>query len=292
METRILHYFLTVAKTRNITQAAQQLHITQPTLSRQLKQLEDQLGTPLFIRGKREITLTVAGQILERQAKKILMMIAQTQEEIKLSNQQQLSGSINLGCVESNVTYFVDDLIAQFQAQYPLVKINNYSADGDDLKAQMDEDFLDLSFLIEPIEAAKYHYISLPIYEKWGLYVNQNHPLAQKQTLTADDLADYPLILPRRSIVQNELSAVIGIDVDKLNVKMTLNLSSNAFPLVEKYNYCLFSIGGIGKLNLYPNITFIPFENYFRTGHGLAWRKNSHYSAAVKTFIDFVKEHV
>ena len=292
METRILKYFLTVAKMQNITRAAQELHITQPTLSRQLKQLEDELGTQLLIRGKREITLTAEGKMLEHRAQDILTLINQTTNEIQSFNHHELSGTINLGYVESNVSFFVDDLIAEFQTKYPLVKFQTYSAIGDDIKDKIDTGILDLGFVITPIETAKYNYFSLPIYERYGVFVNQKHPLAHQPTITADDLEDYPIIYPWRNILQNELSAVVGLDLQKLNIKITANLSPNSLPLVHQHDYCMLGIDSISSFNPYNDIVFVPFENYLQTSHRLIWRKNHHYSELIMTFIEFVKHHV
>ena len=292
METRILKYFLTVAKMQNITRAAQRLHITQPTLSRQLKQLEDELGAQLLIRGKREVTLTAEGKVLARKAQDILALITQTTNEIHNFNHHELSGTINLGYVESHVSFFVDDLIAEFQNQYPHVKFQTYSATGDDLKDKIDTGLLDLGFVVTPIETAKYKCFNLPIYERLGAFVNCNHPLANKQTINADDLANFPIIYPWQNILQDELQAVIGLDPQKLNIKITANLSPNSLPLIHKHNYCLLGIGSIGRFNPYDDIVFIPFENYLRTSHVLIWRKNHHYSELVMTFIKFVKQHV
>lgn len=292
METRILNYFLTVAKMRNITHAAQKLHITQPTLSRQLKQLEDEMGTQLLIRGKREVTLTPEGKMLEHRAQDILTLIDQTTNEIHNFNQHELSGTINLGYVESNVSFFVDDLIAKFQKEHPLVKFHTFSAFGDDIKDKLDTGILDIGFVITPIETAKYHYFNLPIYERWGIFVNQSHPLSQKQNVTADDLQDYPIIYPWRNILQNELNSVVGLDPRKLNIKVTTNLSPNSLPLIDKYDYCMLGINSISRFNPYANIVFVPFENYLQTSHVLIWRKNHHYSELISTFIDFVKHHV
>ncbi len=292
METRILKYFLTVAKTQNITHAAQRLHITQPTLSRQLKQLEAELGVQLLIRGKRTVTLTPAGQALEHRAQDILTLLDQTTTELHTLNHQELSGTINLGYVESNVSFFVDDLIATFQGEHPLVQFHAFSAIGDDIKDKLNTGILDLGFVINPIETAKYHCLELPIYERYGAFVNQDHPLAKKQTITVPDLADYPIIYPWRSLLQNELNSVVGLDPNKLNIKITANLAPNILPLVRKYNYCLLAIAGVSKFNPYPDITFVPFENYLQTPHKLIWRKNHHYSAAVKAFIDFASREI
>lgn len=292
METRVLKYFLTVAKMQNITHAAQKLHITQPTLSRQLKQLEDELGVQLLIRGKREITLTAEGRMLEHHARDILTLIDQTTSEIQNFNQHELNGTINLGYVESKVSFFVDDLIADFQKQFPHVKFQTYSAIGDDIKDKIDTGILDLGFVITPIETAKYHCFDLPLYERYGIFVNQTHPLAHKSTITVDDLGDYPIIYPWRNILQNELSAVVGLDPQKLNIKITANLSPNSLPLVHQSNYCMLGIDSISRFNPYDNVVFIPFENYLQTSHQLIWRKNYHYSKLITTFIDFVKQHV
>lgn len=152
METRVLKYFLTVAKMQNITHAAQKLHITQPTLSRQLKQLEDELGAQLLIRGKREITLTAEGRMFEHHARDILTLINQTTSEIQNFNQHELSGTINPGYVESKVSFFVDDLIADFQKQFPHVKLQTYSAIGNDIKDKIATGILDLGFVITQLK--------------------------------------------------------------------------------------------------------------------------------------------
>lgn len=292
METRILKYFLTVAHTKNITQAANLLHITQPTLSRQLKQLETELNAQLIIRGKREISLTAKGKILERQSQLILNIINQTKDEIQSFDQHALNGTIHLGYVESNITFFVNNLIAQFQKANPLVKFQTYSAIGDDIKERIDNGTLDIGFVITPIETAKYNYFKLPITDQWGIFVNQQHPLAHYQNITANDLQNYPLIYPWRNILQDELQSSIGLDPSKLNIKIIANLSSNSFPLVHQFNYCMLGIQSINRFNPYHDINFIPFKNRLRASHGLIWQKNHRYSDLTMEFIHFVKQRV
>lgn len=292
METRILKYFLTVARTRNITHAAQKLHITQPTLSRQLKQLETELNVQLMVRGGREVTLTPAGHALAYRAQDILTLLDQATTEVHSLNHQELSGTINLGYVESNVSFFVDDLIAAFQDKHPLVQFHTFSAIGDDIKEKLDTGVLDIGFVITPIETAKYHHLTLPIYERWGIFVNKKHPLARYSEVTAADLKDYPIIYPWRSILQNELNSVVGLDPRKLNIKVTANLLPNSLPLVHQHNYCMLGIDSISRFNPYDDVIFIPFENYLQTSHELIWRKNHHYPAVIKKFIGFVNQEI
>lgn len=292
METRILKYFLTVAHTKNITQAANLLHITQPTLSRQLKQLETELNAKLLIRGKREITLTAQGKILERQAKTLLQVINQTKEEIQNFDLNSLNGTIRIGYVESNASFFINDTIAQFQKKHPLVKFQTYSAIGDDIKNQIDNGILDIGIVITPIETAKYHYFQLPITDQWGIFVNQQHPLAHYQNIMVTDLKNYPIIYPWRNILQDELQSVIGLNPQTLNVKIIANLPSNSLQFVHQFNYCMLGIQSINRFNPYQDVKFIPFKNSFQTCHGLIWQKNHHYSNLINSFIEFVKYHV
>lgn len=290
METRILKYFLTVAHTKNITQAAKLLHITQPTLSRQLKQLETELNAQLIIRGKREITLTAQGKILERQSQTLLKVINQTKEEIQNFDQNSLNGTISIGYVESSASFFINNVIAQFQEKHPLVKFQTYSAIGDDIKDRIDNGLLDLGVVITPIETAKYHYFKLPITDQWGVFVNQRHPLAHYQNITVTDLKDYPIIYPWRNILQDELQSVVGLDPKKLNVKIIANLPSNSLPFIHQFNYCMLGIQSISHFNPYQDVKFIPFKNSFQPSHGLIWQKNRHYSDLILQFINFVKQ--
>lgn len=179
MELRVLRYFLTVARVENITHAATILHVTQPTLSRQLADLEKNLETQLFIRGKSKITLTEAGMLLRQRAEEILTLADKTEKEFKDQN-NLVGGTISIGSVESLTSNVILQLLKDFNMEYPQVKYHIYSGTGDDIKERIDKGLLDVGILLEPIHIEKYDFIRLPQKERWGVLMKTSSPLAQK----------------------------------------------------------------------------------------------------------------
>lgn len=289
METRLLKYFLVTAHTGNITKAANLLHITQPTLSRQLQDLENQLQTALFVRQKSGIVLTPAGLIFQKRANAMLAFLEETKNELS-SLKQQPTATLRLGIVESSISYLVTDLIAQFQKRYPLVKFSLYDADGDDLKEKLDNNQLDLIFLIRPIEAEKYHFFSLPATEQWGVYLAKNDPLATKKQLQPQDLKNHRVLLPRRKIVQDELDLILK-EAD-LNIAGYINLGANGILLVKKHHYALVSIASLQKLINPSQLTFVTFEPKLTSGHVVAWSKQKEPSQILQRFLKFINDNI
>jgi len=291
METRMLTNFIVLTRVGNITQAANELHTTQPTLSRQLKDLEEEVGAQLFIRGKRSITLTDAGVLFEQRAQKILNIVAQTTTDI----QQQttgLAGNLRIGCVESKISTHVADWLADFQHQHPNIHFSLFSADGNSIRAQMDRGELDVGFLLEPIESAKYHAHSIPVTETWGLIMAHDAPLASHKVVTGADLTDLPLIGPRRQIVQNQIATWLRVDSDSLNFRGDHNLENNVVPLMVNHGY--YDIGIDGVLDFYRNhqLAFVPFSPASQTRHTMIWRKTHTPSPITQAWIDFVVSQV
>lgn len=289
METRLLKYFLVTAHTGNITKAANLLHITQPTLSRQLQDLEAQLQTTLFVRQKSGITLTPAGLIFQKRANAMLAFLEETKNELS-SLKQQPTATLRLGIVESSVSHLITDLIAQFQVRYPLVKFCLYDADGDDLKEKLDNNQLDLIVLIRPIEAEKYHFLSLPVTERWGVYLSQNDPLATKKHLAPADLKNHQVLLPRRKIVQDELDLILKNA--NLNIAGYVNLAANGILLVKKHHYALLSIASLQELINPAQLTFVAFKPQLTSDHVVAWSKQKEPSEILQRFITFIAENV
>ena len=289
METRVLKYFLEVAKRNNITQAAEHLHITQPTLSRQIIELEKELGVQLFDREKRQMRLNKAGALFQQRAATILTLLDQTESEL-VNTQNELSGTINLGVVESAVANFIMQAVADFQDQYPAVRFNIFDGDGDTLRERLDQSLCDLIALIEPVEAAKYNYFSLPVREKWGLIMRKDDPLAKRQTIMAHDLYQLPLIVGRRNIVRDDILDGLHLDPQKLDWKIQINLPQNSRDLLLSGKY--YHLGIYGVLEKYHDdrLTFVPFSPERTTGHLLAWRKNIQLTPVVEKFLQFVAE--
>ena len=181
METRLLRYFLTVAHEENITRAAEVLHITQPTLSRQLVQLEEETGVTLFIRGKRKITLTPEGMLLRRRAEEILSLVDKTEKEL-LQQDALVEGTISIGCGELNSVNLLAQIIKDFKALYPKVKFNLHTGNSDRLKEQLEQGLIDIALLLEPVSIEKYDFLRLPVKERWGVIMPTGCALAAKKS--------------------------------------------------------------------------------------------------------------
>lgn len=289
MDIRVLKYFLTVANVGNITKAAEILHITQPTLSRQLMDLEEELGTRLFIRGKRQITLTDSGLLFQQRVKEIISLLDKTERD--LAEQKDLIGGVvSIGCVESTVSRALPELLEEFSNRHPRVQYELYSADGDDIREKLDRGNIDIGIFLEPIEAAKYEYIRLPYEEKWGILMRRDDPLAQKKSIGIEDILALPLIPPRRTIVQNEIASWLGVENDSLSIFASHNLLTNAMLLVERKLGYAICVSGSYTIRESSRTCFVPFEPERTTSHVLAWKKNKIFSSATAHFIQFIKD--
>lgn len=291
METRVLKYFLMVAKTGNITKAANELHVTQPTLSRQIMELEKELRTKLFTRQPRHMELTKGGALFQERAQMMLTLLQQTANDLQQEN-TELTGTVHIGCVESSVSPFIGKLIQQFQKEHPAVKFSMFDGDGDTLREQLDRGLIDMAALIEPVEAAKYNYIVLPVKETWGIIMRSDDELATRQQINRSDIYKLPLIVTRRHIVRNEVSDVLGLNQDKLNVRMTINLPMNGMQLVKRGGYYALGILGVYQNFDDPNLSFVPVTPTKVTGHVLAWRKNIAMSPASERFLQLVADAI
>ena len=232
MELRVMHYFLTVVYEENITSAAEKLHITQPTLSRQLMQLEEELGVSLFRRGKKKITLTSEGLLLKRRAEEILDLTSRTELELK-EQQPLMNGEIVIGGGETQSMRVLADFIKTFSTKYPQVTYKLYSADADDIKDRINKGLMDICLLTEPVDVEKYDFIRIPQKERWGVIMRKDSPLAQKRSVASEDLFPYPILIPGRALVQNELDNWFGDAYGALHIIGRYNLIYNAAILVE-----------------------------------------------------------
>ncbi len=288
MEIRVLRYFLTVVREESITKASEVLHITQPTLSRQLAQMEEEIGVKLFDRGTRKIRLTNEGILLRRRAEEILQLVDKTEKEL-VEQEEQVEGRVSLGCGEIASVKLLPELIRNFHQKYPLVTFDIFTATADLVKEQMDKGLLDLGLLLEPVEMGKYEFIRLDMKEKWVVLMPPDDPLAEKEAVTAGDLAELPLILPRRMQVQGELASWFGDYYKNLNVLFTSNLSTNgavmvsgglAYSLVIEGAVPFWDSTKIACRPLYPNLMATSV---------LAWKREQPFSLAATKFIEYAK---
>lgn len=288
MEIRVLRYFLTVVREQSITKASEVLHITQPTLSRQLAQMEEEVGVKLFDRGTRKITLTNEGLLLRRRAEEILQLVDKTEREL-IEQEEQVEGKITVGCGEIASVQLLPDLFESFHEKYPRVNFDLYTATADHVKDQMDRGLVDIGLLLEPIDIEKYEYIRLDMEERWGVLMRPDDPLAAKEAVTAKDLAKLPLILPRRLSVQSELASWFGDYYENLNVLFTSNLSTNASIMVNHgLAYSVVIEGSVPFCNR-SKIAYRPLSPGLTATSVLAWKRGQPFSLASTKFIEHIK---
>lgn len=288
MEIRVLNYFLTVVREQSITKAAEVLHITQPTLSRQLAQLEDEIGVKLFDRGSRRITLTGEGLLLRRRAEEILQLVDKTEKEL-IEQDEQIEGRINLGCGEIGSVQLMPDLIESFREKYPRVSFDIYTATADNVKEQMDKGLADIGLLLEPIDIEKYDFIRLDMKERWIVVMRPDCPLTEKEYVTAEDLSGLPLILPRRLKIQGELASWFGDYYDGLDVLFTSNLNTNAAVMVSRGLGYSIVIEGMMPFRDQSKITYRPLYPPLTATSVLAWKRGQPFSPAATKFIEHIK---
>ena len=288
MEIRVLRYFLMVVHEENITRAAELLHITQPTLSRQLAAMEEELGVRLFDRSSRKIALTEEGMLLRRRAEEIVSLADKTEQELTVQG-ASLEGRITIGAGESASVQRLAACCEAFQTRYPLVAFDLLTAAADGVQERMDKGLIDVGLLIEPVDMSKYDYVRMDVKEEWGVFMCAEDPLAQETEITADQLAQLPLILPRRLSMQSELANWFGSAYSQLNIRFTSNLSTNSCIMVRQgLGYALAIRGAMPFLDG-RQLTFVPLSPALRTTSVLAWKRQQPFSPAATRFIEFSK---
>lgn len=282
MELRVLKYFLVVAREENITKAASLLHLTQPTLSRQMMQLEAELGIKLFQRGKHSVILTEDGLRLKRRAQEIVALAEKTKTEFSHTT-EELSGEIAIGCGETQNMSFLSKKIYDFRERHPLVSFQIYSATADDVKERIEQGLLDLGLLTEPVDISRYDFLRMDKKERWGALVSKDSPLFEKETASIRDLTGIPLLIPGRPKVQHELSSWFGEAFDRIEVAATYNLIINAANMVR------YHVGTALCFDLdfrYDDLKFLPLSPSLETGAVLVWKKNQTFSPVVHAFLE------
>lgn len=289
MEIRVLRYFLTIAREGSITSAAEQLHITQPTLSRQIKDLEDELGQKLFHRSSHSMKLTQEGFIFRKRAEEIVAMVDKTSAEF-LSMDKPIAGDIYIGGGETLAVSLIADLISKLRTEYPDIRYHLYSGNEADVTERLDRGLLDFGILVQPANVTKYDYIHLPAEDIWGVVMRKDSPLAKKKRITRADLLDLPLIMSRQVLVTkskgNDFIDWFGEDFDKLNIVTTFNLMYNAALMVKSGVGYAVSIDGIVNTDSESDLCFRPLMPKMTSGLDLIWKKYQAFSPAAELFLE------
>ncbi len=289
MEIRVLKYFLAVAREGSITRAANFLHLTQPTLTRQLQNLEKELGQKLFVRGKYKISLTPEGMILRKRAEEIIDMVEKTEAEFNSLN-GTISGDVYIGGGETESMKYIADIVKEIQSEYPEIKIHIYSGNAEDVTEKLDKGLLDFGVLIQPIDITKYDHITLPDKDIWGVVMRKDSPLAKKNEIKFEDIVNLPIIASRQ--MSKKYSAASGFldwfgnKFDYIKIAATYNLVYNAAIMVEAGIGYAITLDKLVNTSEESNLCFRPLSPKLESGLDIVWKKNQVYSPAAKIFLD------
>lgn len=293
MEIRVLRYFLTIAREGSITSAANVLHLTQPTLSRQIKDLEEELGQKLFIRGSHSMDLTTEGMILRKRAEEIIAMVDKTEAEFN-SMENIVSGEIYIGGGETDAIRLVAKVAKELRDIYPNIHYHLYSGNAEDVTERLDKGLLDFGILIEPADLSKYDYLNIPAKDTWGVVMRKDSPLAGKRLIQKEDLLGIPLICSKQAISEgkskNEFTKWFGEDFDKLDIVTTFNLVYNAAIMVDAGVGYAVTIDKIANTSKNSNLCFRPLEPQLDSGLSIVWKKYQVFSSAADLFLEKLRK--
>ena len=293
MEIRVLRYFLAVARKGSITAAANYLHLTQPTLSRQLKDLEEELGQTLLIRKSHRVTLTPEGMLLRKRAEEIIAMVDKTQSEfVSLGN--TVSGNVYIGGGETRVMKEIATVIRDIQTAFPAIYFHLYSGNAEDVTERLDKGLLDFGVLIQPADLSRYQSLQLKGKDQWGVLMPKDSPLTAKKAIKKEDLLDLPLICSRQAIRRhingNAFSHWFGEDFERLNIVSTFNLIYNAALLVEAGAGYAISLDGLTDTSRDSALCFRPLSPRLESRLAIVWKKDQVFSPAAQLFLDRITD--
>ncbi len=284
MELRTLRYFLAAAQEGNITRAADVLHVTQPTLSRQMMDLEKELGTTLMLRGKNGLTLTDDGMLFRQRAEEIVELANRLEQTFAEKN-TEVSGMISIGAPETVGSRLFAKMIKGFSEKYPLVQFTLYNETADNIKDRLDKGLVDVGLLLEPIDMEKYDFVRLSQKDTWGVLLRDDHPLAGRNSISSDEIVEYPLMLPLREKIRGEILNWLKREEKDLKIPLRYTLLSNAALLVEEGLGCAFCMDGALAIHSSPHLRFVPIHPQRTTCSVLVWKKNRLFSSAASLFL-------
>lgn len=291
MELRVLRYFLAVAREQSISAAAEFLHITQPTLSRQIMELEKELDAKLLKRGNRsqKITLTDEGMLLRKRAEEIVELADRTEAEFMYKD-ELVSGDVYIGAGETDAMRLLARAAKALHVQYPHIRFHLHSGNAEFVTERLDRGLLDFGILIEPADVRKYDYIRLPSVDTWGILMRRDSPLAAQDAVRPADLQNLPLLVSQQTIVPNELAGWLGCSFDTLQIVATYNLLFNASLMVEEglgYALCLDKIIRTADSGA---LCFRPLAPKLTVGLNVVWKKHQVFPKAAELFLQKLRE--
>ncbi len=291
MELRTLQYFLVVAQEENISKAAEVLHITQPTLSRQMRNLEEELDTTLFIRGK-NFTLTSAGLLLKNRAEEIISLTEKTASDFERVN-EMIGGTITIGSAAIGNKSILTDLITKFREKFPKVSFNLITGTRPEIIEDINNGLVDIGLVIGQVaerEENRFHTKQLSHVEEWGVIMHKDSPLSQKERISKEDLKNLTVGYSNRVDSQKMLSKHLEIDITTLDTIATYNLISNSIGLAEKNKAHLLSIVSVMSEGNKEELTYRLFEPHLETSILFIWKKDKVFNDATEKFLEFLRD--
>lgn len=285
MDIRILQYFLAVAREESITKAAESLHMTQPPLSRQLKDLEKELGKQLLIRGGKKVTLTEDGILLRKRAEELIELMEKTKAEITSPN-DLIRGEIRIGSGETDAISVLAQTAKNLQFEYPLIHYRIYSGDAERVTEKLTQGLIDFGLLIGPVDVMKYDYKRLPIKDTWGVLMRKDSPLSKKEKIRPEDIEDQPLILSHQTSESSEFSSWLKADLTKLNIVATYDLIYNASHLVKANMGYAVVLDGLLNTTGESELCLRPFDPPLEAELYIVWKKHQVFSKASAKFLE------
>ena len=271
MEIRVLRYFLEIAREGNMTRAAERLHVTQPTLSKQMKELEQELGKKLFRRGSTSVSLTDEGMLLRKRAEDLLAMADKIENEFKALD-EITGGDIYIGCAESYLIKYLTYAVKKLNGQYSNIHYHITSGDTQQVTERLDRGLLDFAFIVEPPDLSKYNYLEVPEQDTWGILMRKDCPLAEKSQIEIDDILPYPVFCSEQA-AKVDLPRWCGENIDQLNVMATFNLTGNAAIFVKEGLGIALTFDKLVEINDEGNLCFRPITHVLQTKMYVIWKK-------------------
>lgn len=291
MDIRVLQYFLAVAREESITKAAETLRMTQPPLSRQLKDLEEELGKQLLIRGSKKVTLTEDGMLLRKRAEELVDLMEKTKAELTSSN-ENINGDIYIGCGETEGISVFAQTAHNLQKKHPLIHYHIYSGDASRVIERLDKGLIDFGLFVGSIDLTKYDYIRLPMKDTWGVLMPKDSPLAEKNTVSAEDLWDKPLIVSHQASDNSEVVSWLRTDISKLNIVATYDLIYNAAKFVEKGFGYVIALDRLINTTGDSNLCFRPLSPTLEAELCIVWKKYQVLSRASNAFLQQLQQEI
>lgn len=288
VDIRVLEYFLAVAREESITKAAEFLNMTQPPLSRQLKDLEKELGKQLLVRGSKKITLTEDGMLLRKRAEELVDLMEKTKAELTGSD-ETIGGDIYIGGGETDAVLSFAATAKELQEKYPMIHYHLYSGDAEIVMEKLDKGLIDFGLLVGPVDVSKYEYIRLPIRDTWGVLMRKDSPLAEKDSIQAEDLWDKPLIVSHQTSISSDMMAWLQRDASKLNIVMTYDLIFNASLFVRQGLGYAIALDKIINTSGDSELCFRPLYPTMEAGLCIVWKRYQVFSKASQEFLRLLR---